>query len=187
MGTSFTCRRATLLVRPLWMATISLPEKRMNSGINWSAEKDNDAGDLPAVENVNHKQTPAQLLFNVREAATLPNLETFLANNGTIDLVAYAAKPADAAPAANQVYISEVMWGSDASQNSCPITANGSRSLTERLVLSRLLRMDGHCGSIKRTRHRLTPMRKRMARWVLCRTGSARLIPRRKSVGRLRV
>ena len=90
--------------------------KKDDSGINWSAEKDNDAGDLPAVENVSHKQTPAQLLFNVREAETLPNLETFLANNGTIDLVAYAAKPADAAPAANQVYISEVMWGSDASK-----------------------------------------------------------------------
>ena len=91
---------------------------KADSGINWSAEKDNAAGDLPAVENVSHKQTPAQLLFNVREAAALPNLETFLANNGTIDLVAYAAVPADDAPAANQVYISEVMWGSDASKDS---------------------------------------------------------------------
>ena len=89
---------------------------KADSGINWSAEKDNAAGDLPAVENVSHKQTPAQLLFNVREAGGLPNLETFLANNGTIDLVAYAAAPADDAPAANQVYISEVMWGSDASK-----------------------------------------------------------------------
>ena len=88
---------------------------KVNSGIDWSAEK--DADDKTKVENVNHKQTPAQLFYNVRQTADLPNLETFLANNGTIDLVAYAGKPADAAPAANQVYISEVMWGSDASQD----------------------------------------------------------------------
>ena len=38
-------------------------------------------------------------------------LETFLANNGTIDLVAYDGTAAGAA------YISEVMWGTDASQD----------------------------------------------------------------------
>ena len=33
-------------------------------------------------------RTPAQLLYNVVALATLPNLETFLGNGGTIDLVA---------------------------------------------------------------------------------------------------
>ena len=45
---------------------------------------------------------PAQLLYNVI-VADLPNLETLLTNGATIDLIA----PAD-------VYISEIMWGSDA-------------------------------------------------------------------------
>ena len=63
------------------------------------------------MENVAHKQTPAQLLYNVRASGSLPNLETFLANNGTIDLVAYDGTAAGAA------YISEVMWGTDASQD----------------------------------------------------------------------
>ena len=78
-----------------------LAKNRDNSGIDWSHEKDE--------ENIAHKQTPAQLLYNVR-AAGIPNLETFLANNGTIDLVSYAGNKA------GDAYISEVMWGSDASQ-----------------------------------------------------------------------
>ena len=48
-------------------------------------------------------RTPAQLKYNVVEAK-LPNLETFLTSGGTIALVAPAG-----------VYISEIMWGSDAS------------------------------------------------------------------------
>ena len=76
---------------------------KAGSGIDWSHEKDE--------ENIAHKQTPAQLLYNVRASGSLPNLETFLANNGTIDLVAYDGKAAGAA------YISEVMWGTDASQD----------------------------------------------------------------------
>ena len=79
-----------------------LTKDKAGSGIDWSHEKDE--------ENKAHKQTPAQLLYNVRAEGGLPNLETFLANNGTIDLVAYDGTAAGAA------YISEVMWGTDASQ-----------------------------------------------------------------------
>ena len=50
------------------------------------------------------ERTPAQLKYNVVELGSLPNLETFLSNGGTIALVAPAG-----------VYISEVMWGSDSS------------------------------------------------------------------------
>ena len=75
--------------------------------------KDNDGSGInfsvPANENKAHLQTPAQLKYNVR-AGALPNLESFLNNNGTIHLVAYDGTAATAA------YISEVMWGSDASQ-----------------------------------------------------------------------
>ena len=78
-----------------------LTKNKDGSGINYSHEKDD--------ENLAHKQTLAQLKFNVR-AAGIPNLEAFLANGGTIDLVAYDGTAATAA------YISEVMWGSDASQ-----------------------------------------------------------------------
>ena len=63
-----------------------------------------------ANENKDHLQTPAQLKYNVRAGALLPNLETFFLNGGTIHLVAYDGTAATAA------YISEVMWGSDASQ-----------------------------------------------------------------------
>ena len=77
-----------------------LTKNKDGSGINYSAE---------AEENLAHLQTPAQLKYNVREAS-LPNLETFFTNGGTLDLVAYDGTAATAA------YISEVMWGSDASQ-----------------------------------------------------------------------
>ena len=85
-----------------------LTKDKADSGIDYSDEA--DAADKTKVENVAHKQTPAQLLYNVRASGSLPNLETFLANNGTIDLVAYDGTAAGAA------YISEVMWGTDASQ-----------------------------------------------------------------------
>ena len=85
-----------------------LTKDKAGSGIDFSDEV--DAADKTKVENVPHKQTPAQLLYNVRASGSLPNLETFLANNGTIDLVAYDGTAAGAA------YISEVMWGTDASQ-----------------------------------------------------------------------
>ena len=51
-----------------------------------------------------HERSARQMLYNVHEEGTLPNLEQFLTNGGTIDLVG----PAGA-------YISEIMWGSDAS------------------------------------------------------------------------
>ena len=86
-----------------------LTKDKAGSGIDYSEEA--DAVDKTKVENVAHKQTPAQLLYNVRASGDLPNLETFLANNGTIDLVAYDGTAAGAA------YISEVMWGTDASQD----------------------------------------------------------------------
>ena len=79
-----------------------LAKNKDGSGIDYSHEKDE--------ENLAHKQTVAQLLFNVR-AAGIPNLERFLGNGGTLDLVAYDGTAATAA------YISEIMWGSDASQD----------------------------------------------------------------------
>ena len=78
-----------------------LVKEKKGSGIRHFHEKDE--------ENIAHEQTPAQLLYNVRNSGDLPNLETFLANNGTIDLVAYDGTAAGAA------YISEIMWGTDAS------------------------------------------------------------------------
>ena len=79
-----------------------IAKNKANSGIQTFHEKDE--------ENIAHKQTPAQLLYNVR-AAGLPNLENLLSNNGTIDLVSYAGN------AAGDAYISEVMWGSDATHD----------------------------------------------------------------------
>ena len=72
------------------------------SGIAFSHEKDD--------ENLAHKQSPAQLLFNTRPSnGQMPNLETFLANGGTIDLMGPDGT------AKGSVIISEIMWGSDAS------------------------------------------------------------------------
>ena len=80
-----------------------LTKNKNGSHVNHFHEKDQ--------ENKADKQTPAQLLYNVRESGSLPNLERFLANDGIIHLVSYGSnKVGDA-------YISEVMWGTDASQN----------------------------------------------------------------------
>ena len=79
-----------------------LARDKDGSGINFFHEKDE--------ENIASKQTPAQLLYNVRGSGDLPNLASFFADNGTIDLVAYDGSAAGAA------YISEIMWGTDASQ-----------------------------------------------------------------------
>ena len=84
-----------------------LTRDKEGSGIDYSEEA--DGLDTGKVENIAHKQTPAQLLYNVRVSGDLPNLEAFFANSGTIDLVAYDGTVPGAA------YISEVMWGSDAS------------------------------------------------------------------------
>ena len=72
------------------------------SGIAFSHEKDD--------ENKADKQAPAQLLFNTRPSnGQMPNLETFLANGGTVDLMGPDGT------AKGSVIISEIMWGSDAS------------------------------------------------------------------------
>ena len=68
-------------------------------------------------ENNAQKQTPAQLLYNVRASGDLPNLETFLANDGTIHLVSYVRDGANPKYKMGDAYISEVMWGTDASQD----------------------------------------------------------------------
>ena len=68
------------------------------SGIKDNPENDKD-------EPKSSARTPAQLLYNRVDLGGLPNLETFLANGGTIDLVGAG------------LYISEIMWGSDASLN----------------------------------------------------------------------
>ena len=52
------------------------------------------------------------MLYNVRESTDVPNLETFLVNGGTIHLVSYDPKYKK-----GDAYISEVMWGTDASQD----------------------------------------------------------------------
>ena len=120
-----------------------LTKNKDNSGINWSHEIDN--------ENKAHLQTPAQLLYNVRASGSLPNLETFLANNGTIDLVAYDGTAAGAA------YISEVMWGIRCQSRLMPQAANGLRSPMLPLLPLGSVKINGHCGSIKRTRHLVGP------------------------------
>ena len=61
---------------------------------------DTDADNKPPLD---HQRTPAERLYNVIDV-DLPDLETFLTNGGTIDLVA-----------PENVVISEIMWGSDAS------------------------------------------------------------------------
>ena len=73
------------------------------SGIAYSHEKDH--------ENKAAHQTPAQLMFNTRGQGGLPNLETFLANGGTIDLTTTTGA------AMGSVVISEIMWGSDAARD----------------------------------------------------------------------
>ena len=105
----------------------------------WGSHIDfsNEEGDAnPDRENKATEQTVAQLKYNVRqtsadipqervrtadepqwERGTMPNLETFLANNGTIHLVSYVRDGAKPKYKEGDLYISEVMWGTDASQN----------------------------------------------------------------------
>ncbi len=83
-----------------------LTRDKAGSGINASHEKDD--------ENIAAKQSDAQLLFNVRGSGSVPNLESFLLNNGTIDLVSYDGT------AVGSAHISEIMWGTDSSLN--PVT-----------------------------------------------------------------
>ena len=78
-----------------------LAKNNAGSGI-----KDNPGNDKDEPKPA--ERTPAQLKYNLVEVGGLPNLETFLSNGGTIALVA---------PAGAGLYISEIMWGSDASLN----------------------------------------------------------------------
>ena len=100
-----------------------LTRLKTGSGINYFHH---EGTAVPDRENMAKEQTPSQLLYNVRQTSAetpdarevtadapqenLPNLERFLHNNGTIHLVSYHkdSKAGDA-------YISEVMWGTDAS------------------------------------------------------------------------
>ena len=72
-------------------------------------------------ENLPLEQTPAELLYNVRQTndgdGYLPNLESFLINDGTIHLVSYVRDGDDPKYEMGDAYISEVMWGTDASQD----------------------------------------------------------------------
>ena len=113
-----------------------LTRSRNGSFINWSNYDHDDQ--KPDRENRAKEQTVAQLKYNVRETVAgtpadrartanepqieLPNLEAFLANNGTIHLVSYD-RTSNVSPdfgdpkyKKGDAYISEVMWGTDASQ-----------------------------------------------------------------------
>ena len=72
-------------------------KKNAESGIPDNPGNDKD-------EPKRNERSEAQMLYNLVELGGLPNLETFLSNGGTIDLVGPAG-----------IYISEIMWGSDAS------------------------------------------------------------------------
>lgn len=63
--------------------------------------------DVPPVEESPIHRKPRQLSYNVRETHELPNLEAFLINGGTIDLIGPAHFPA------GSVVISEILWGGD--------------------------------------------------------------------------
>ena len=106
-----------------------LTRNKDGSFINFSLHEGTDDPDR---ENKPKEQTLAQLKFNVRETVAgtpaarartadepqseLPNLEAFLANDGTIHLVSYVRDGDNAKYTTGAAYISEVMWGTDASQ-----------------------------------------------------------------------
>ena len=66
-----------------------LTRDNVGSHINVSAVGD---------ENAATKQTPSQLLYNVRATAELPNLETFFVNSGIVHLVSYGSHAAGDPP-----------------------------------------------------------------------------------------
>ena len=106
-----------------------LTRDKNGSHINYSNHEDTDTPDR---ENKATEQTLAQLKYNVRQTKAdtpgereviadepqeeLPNLEAFLANQGTIHLVSYVRDGANPKFKMGDLYISEVMWGTDASQ-----------------------------------------------------------------------
>ena len=112
-----------------------LTRSKLGSFINFSNHEDTATPDR---ENMSKEQTVAQLKYNVRETVAgtpaararsadepqfeLPNLEAFLANDGTIHLVSYVRDGANPKYTTGAAYISEVMWGTDASQD--PVSAS---------------------------------------------------------------
>ena len=106
-----------------------LTRNKVGSFINFSHHEDTATPDR---ENKAQEQTVAQLKYNVRQTIAgtpaararsadepqfeLPNLEAFLANDGTIHLVSYVRDGANPKYTTGAAYISEVMWGTDASQ-----------------------------------------------------------------------
>ena len=78
-----------------------LTKNKDGSGVLWSHQVD--------AENKATVQTPAQFLFNVRNAG-LPNLDSFFTNGGTVFLATSDTVTA------GSVVISEIMWGSDSAQ-----------------------------------------------------------------------
>ena len=107
-----------------------LARNKEGSFINYSHHEDTATPDR---ENLPKEQTLAQLKYNVRETVAgtpaarartadepqfeLPNLEAFLANQGTIHLISYVRDGANPKYKMGDAYISEVMWGTDASQD----------------------------------------------------------------------
>ena len=90
---------------------LALPEKKVIPGSGYLVVAEEKAGSsvhVPpgAIDAApkSHERTPAELIYNVIDDGDLPNLETFLANGGVIDVMSPHA-----------LVISEVMWGSDAS------------------------------------------------------------------------
>ena len=112
-----------------------LARNKDGSFINYSHH---EGTSTPDRENMSKEQTLAQLKFNVRETVAgtpaarartadepqfeLPNLEAFLANDGTIHLVSYVRDGDNPKYTTGAAYISEVMWGTDASQD--PVSAS---------------------------------------------------------------
>ena len=112
-----------------------LARNKDGSFINYSHHEDTATPDR---ENMSKEQTLAQLKYNVRETIAgtpaarartadepqfeLPNLEAFLANDGTIHVVSYVRDGANPKYKMGAAYISEVMWGTDASQS--PVSAS---------------------------------------------------------------
>ena len=90
---------------------LALPEKKVIPGSGYLVVAEDKAGSsvhvppgaIDAAPKA-HERTPAELIYNVIDDGDLPNLETFLANGGVIDVMSPHA-----------LVISEVMWGSDAS------------------------------------------------------------------------
>ena len=99
-GTPATARAAGLVVNiPKEKRILDYLIIAKNIGGSGIQKPDDSDKDAPKID----KRTPAQLMYNIIEVG-IPNLETFLANGGTIDLVG-----------PNDLVISEIMWGSDAS------------------------------------------------------------------------